>query len=226
MVGFDRHATMPASSSSTLVGEVAEVSMTSRRSAYDGVAPHRPGQVEAVAVGHRHVEQHAVERVAGPHRRGERHLGLVGADHCLGADPPPRQLLLEDQPVVLVVVDDQHPPTGQPAAGVLVVGVDARTRGLAEVRGEPEDGAAAGVGLEPDLAAQRVDDLARDRQPEPGAAVPARGRGVGLGERLEEVVDLRGVDPDPGVGDAHAEPGAPAFAGLPRSRGCRPRPPR
>ena len=54
-----------------------------------------------------------------------------------------------------------------------------------------------GLGRDADLAAERLHDLPGDGQPEAGAAVHPGGRGVGLGERVEEV--LRVV-----VGDAHA----------------------
>ena len=43
-----------------------------------------------------------------------------------------------------------------------------------------------GVARQRDLAAEQADELAADREPEPGAAVLARGRAVGLRERLED----------------------------------------
>ncbi len=51
---------------------------------------------------------------------------------------------------------------------------------------EPERAARARLALHPYLAAHELDELARDRKPQPRAAILARGGGVGLGEGLEE----------------------------------------
>ena len=55
-----------------------------------------------------------------------------------------------------------------------------------EAGGEVERAAAADLALDPDAAAHQLDEPRRDRQPEAGAAVPARRRAVGLRERLED----------------------------------------
>src|SRR3546814_16091312 len=64
------------------------------------------------------------------------------------------------------------------------------------------------------VAAHQAAQAAADRQPQPGAAVPTRGRAVGLGEILEQLADLLRRHPDPGVGDgeAHTLPVVPVFA--------------
>ncbi len=56
----------------------------------------------------------------------------------------------------------------------------------AERHREEEARAAARLALDADLAAHQVDELLRDREAEAGAAEAARGRAVGLRERLEE----------------------------------------
>ena len=74
-----------------------------------------------------------------------------------------------------------------------------------ELRGEREGAAPADLAGDVDLAAERLDELPGDRQPEPGAAVPPRGGGVGLGEGVEEPLACRRRDADAGVGDVDAE---------------------
>jgi hypothetical protein len=74
-----------------------------------------------------------------------------------------------------------------------------RVVALRQVQGE---GAAdAGRADEPDLAAEQPRQLAADREAEAGAAVLARGRAVGLLERLEDDLLLVGRDADAGVRD-------------------------
>ena len=96
------------------------------------------------------------------------------------------------------------------AAGALVVGgaggdTRAVVGGGVQQGGEGEDAAAAGVGEVADLAAERLDDLARDGQAESGAAVDPGGGGVGLGERVEEVGVVLVGDADAGVAHLHAQ---------------------
>ena len=91
---------------------------------------------------------------------------------------------------------------------------------------EPERAARAGLAVDPDRAAHRGDQLAGDGEPEAGAAELAGGRGVGLGEGVEQPLTVLVVDADAGVGDLepddHARRGRSPRAG----RGSRPRPPR
>ena len=66
-------------------------------------------------------------------------------------------------------------------AGRSTAGVAASQRDL-----EPEGAAAARLAVHPDLSAHRLDQPARDGEPETGTAVAAGRRRVGLGERLEQ----------------------------------------
>ena len=79
--------------------------------------------------------------------------------------------------------------------------------GAAERRLEPERAAAPGCALGADRAAHQLDELARDREAEAGAAVSARRRDVGLRERLEHPLERLGLDADAGVGDLDAQYG-------------------
>ncbi len=69
--------------------------------------------------------------------------------------------------------------------------------GLKEGHAEPEERAAPQFRLHADLAAHEVDQALADHQAETGTAVDARGRGIGLGEGLEQAFGR-------GRGDAHA----------------------
>ena len=71
---------------------------------------------------------------------------------------------------------------------------------------EAERAALAGLAVDPMSPPISVDELPRDRQPEPGAAEPAGGRAVGLREGLEQRGDALGRDADAGVGDLERAP--------------------
>ena len=68
------------------------------------------------------------------------------------------------------------PRAGRRRVARAVGRVDARSGTCCRVR----------LALDPDAAAHQLDELRRDRQAEAGAAEPARGRAVGLRERLED----------------------------------------
>ena len=86
-------------------------------------------------------------------------------------------------------------------------------RRAAEPGGERERAAVAHLALDADLAAHQFDEPRGDRQAQPRAAVAARGRGVGLGERIEDLRLLLGRHADARVG--HREPQR-RFPGLSR----------
>src|SRR5271155_1766451 len=65
-----------------------------------------------------------------------------------------------------------------------------------------EGAALLGRAYKRDFAAQQPHQLAAYRRAEAGAAVLARGRAIGLGERLEDQLLLFGGDTDAGVCDA------------------------
>src|SRR5262249_27796412 len=75
-------------------------------------------------------------------------------------------------------------------------------RRLVEGQLEPERAAPAGLALEPDAAAHELDEMARDREAETGAAVATRRAAVRLGEALEHRLLPVERDADAGVLDA------------------------
>ena len=164
--------------------------------------------------GHGHVQQDRLEGVSPLGGGGHGCDRLVRGVDRDRADAPPAELLGEDRPVVRVVVDDEHPSTGEDLSRVRVGGVvDLAGRRL-EQDAEGEDRTAVGVVAVADGAAHRLHDLAADGQAETGAAVDAGGRGVGLGEGLEETGDLGRRDADAGVADGHAQVGPLVRPGL------------
>ncbi len=83
------------------------------------------------------------------------------------------------------------------------VGRMGRGRGDRHAEGEGERGPAAGFAGEADLAAEERDEVAADGEAQAGAAVFARGAGVELVERPEQLRGLLRRDADAGV--AHTE---------------------
>src|SRR5208282_3509766 len=80
--------------------------------------------------------------------------------------------------------------------------------GAGEPRGEPEARAAAELALDADLAAHELRELPCDREPEPGAAVFPRERGVDLAEGLEDAGLLLRRDADAGIEHGEGEQNA------------------
>jgi hypothetical protein len=121
------------------------------------------------------------------------------------AHSPRRHLVLEDLAVRGVVVDDQH---------VQARGPDPRRRRRRTfvLPGQPEgEGERASPPLlagHADLAAHELDKLPADGEAQPAAPVDASGRGVGLGERLEQHRAAPRTDPDTGVDDLDAHENA------------------
>ncbi len=113
--------------------------------------------------------------------------------------------------------------------GVESVGVVTRARraarreGIRQRQEDRERAAVAEAARQVDLAAEQPDELAADRETEPGAAVEPGRRAVALGEGLEDAALLQLLDADAGVVyrerddrlrvDEGSGLGAPAFGG-------------
>ena len=135
----------------------------------------------------------------------ERRLAVLGHGD-LGAERGQRRA--EHQPDIRLVVDDQDSLATVHAD--LPRGVPAQAGAAGRVK--VNVGALAGYALGVDLAAVGRDDLAGDRQAEPGAAL-----GLGAGHAVELLEDPRqvlGRDALARVG--HAEPDEPVAVGLGR----------
>jgi hypothetical protein len=77
--------------------------------------------------------------------------------------------------------------------------------GTREAAREREGAAASDRALDGNVAAELPHESLDDRQPEPGAAVAARCRVVGLLERVEDAIDRAAFDADSGVSHRDAE---------------------
>ena len=80
-----------------------------------------------------------------------------------------------------------------------------RGRRRVQLHGDDEGRALARLAQDLDAALHGLGEAAHDRQAEPGAAEAARGRAVGLHERLEQPVALLVGEADAGVGDLDAQ---------------------
>ncbi|MNZ88486.1 hypothetical protein D3C78_1073810 [compost metagenome] len=125
---------------------------------------------------------------------GGAHLELQRTEHAV-----------EDFPGAGIVVDHQD----RHAQNIVAIDQQFALGGLQlERHPEMEGTADAGRGRHADLAAHQIDQTLADGQAQPGSAVLARGRGVGLGEGLEQLAALRLAETDAGVDDLEAQPGA------------------
>ena len=161
--------------------------------------------LEAVEAGQPPVEEHEAERVAraGPVALLEQAQGLLGRVHRHRRDLPAVEERLQQLPARRRVLDDEHRPLAhalrRPARQRL------RARLDAEAPGELEGASPPGLALDGQVPAHQPREAPADGEAEPGAAVAARGRAVGLGEGLEEPRLLLGRDADAGVADGEAQ---------------------
>ncbi len=198
-----------------------------------GLFGHRPdGRHGLVAVehGHLHVHQHDVEilpreqveglpsvfgdfdAVPALAQRGGGHLAISG--RVLGQQDPQRAvggleeieagrdwgLGIGDWGMRSVVPLQSPIPNRQ---SLLLPNPQSRSHSQRDGEGEPAPGAK--VALDFQLPAHQLDEPVGDRQPQAGAAVPPRGRGVGLGEGGEDPRLVFRGDADPGVGDRKSQ---------------------
>ena len=185
-----------------------------RATAGRSLAERAPGadladQVVAVRVGHADVADQHVEAVAGPAGRGPRAPSLrpapaPGCRRARGGSGRARRARRR-RPARGCPPAAPAAKSISPAAGscgrtcrrfLLVVHDQQRQR-----HGERAPLALAGA-LGPHGAPVHLDQLLDDRQAQSQAAVPPRGRAVGLAEPVEDVRQELGLDPDARVGDA------------------------
>ena len=157
-------------------------------------------QCQAVHLGHLHVEDGDVERVA-PSDVLER---VAGRCRLLRQHPPRLGLPPEDLAVGRVVVHDQHPLPRDLGDGLELLGRQWACRGLGPDR-EVERGTLPDPALHPHPPAHLLCQALADREAQARAAVTARGRGVDLRERLEQPVHPVLRDPDPGIPDREVD---------------------
>ena len=120
--------------------------------------------------------------------------------------PYRRQHLAQQLAVRRHVVRDQHAQGADPVGGEH--GGLRRDDGIAVLEGElePEQAALAGLALQADRAAHRLDQRLADRQAEAAAAIVPRGRAVGLDESLEQLRLPMQWDADASIADLEPQP--------------------
>ena len=160
-------------------------------------------ELQAVDVGHAHVGDHQGHALAAGAQELVGLERLLGAGRDEGPQFPGGEHALEDLAVGGVVVDDQHGRARE------LVDAEARADSVAVGHGQAErevEGAAGTfAALDPDAAAHQLHQLRGDRQPEAGAAVAARHRGVRLLERAEDLVELVLRNADAGIADREVQ---------------------
>ena len=157
---------------------------------------------KAVQVRHAPVHQDHVERLSLPDRLINACQGLLPARHPLGL--PAQRVGGAQQQFTgyRVVIGDQQAQVG-------VQGVAGRTQtgllGHFQFDIEPEAAALADLALHPQLAAHQLDQALADHQAQAGTTETPGGRGLGLGEAVEDTGQLLGADADAGIAHRHAQ---------------------
>src|SRR3989304_2730636 len=122
-----------------------------------------------------------------------------------GAPVPGRPTPTEPPPVRSIVIDDEGPHI----ANARELERRWRLRGRfepPELDGEMERASLAHLAFDPDAAPHHLHQHRRDREPQPRAAILARGGGIDLGEAVEDHFLLFGRYADAGVLDKNAGP--------------------
>ena len=170
----------------------------------------------------RHARHHDVEHQQVGRILGDTLDGVLAVRRDHHAVPLQQQLVGEHLEVDRLVVDDEDPGSSfaclRGKRRKVRMAMPGLHRALAVVRGdgrlvlrngdrEDEARSFSLLGLDPDLAVVELDQLFRDGEAQPGAAVFARYGGVHLLERPEDVTLPVAGYPDAGVLDAHLHHG-------------------
>ena len=166
------------------------------------VGVDRARQLQPVHVRHVQVEHHNLVGVAALRSRTHELECAHGVGRLVGAHPPGPELLPQDQAVRGVVVDDQGPQRIE--LGNLHVRVLLPIL-LAQRNLDPEGASPVDHALHAHRAPHQLHELLDDRQPEAGAAEPARRRRVGLREGVEQPLEIVGGDAYARVDHVEAE---------------------
>ena len=185
----------------------------------------RCASVDAVHLRHVHVEDGDVERLALRRATPAPRAASPSARDCM-----PHSARLQDEHARLVALSSTTSSAlalqlRLHADEVAVRAAGASAAGATRVKQKVEPLPAPSLSTHM-RAAHQLDQPPADRQAEAGAAVLARGRGVGLREGLEERSDLVGGDADAGVAHGEREADASAGSRLARSPPAPPRPAR
>ncbi len=138
--------------------------------------------LDAVKPGHLPVDEGDLVALVELGRLAHHGESLLAGGRLVGDEGHVGQHVGEHGARMRIVVDDEHAPAAQVR---LEQARAQRRRPLAEPRGEAERASLAGLALDGDAAAHQLGQLLGDGKAEPGAAIFARGRGVGLLEGLE-----------------------------------------
>ena len=161
------------------------------------ILPDPSGHFETVHVRHHHIQQSQLKRLATGNRfiHDRQRLGAAGSH--TRPHPPVCEYVFEDSSICLVVVDHQHRHRSQ------LFELEPRLRrsvcGDSEADGKVKRTALAEFALDPQLPAHQLDQLHRDVESEPGAAIPPRRRCVRLTERFENLLLLFDRNSNPGI---------------------------
>ena len=115
--------------------------------------------------------------------------------------------IAQRSPIRRIVIDDEHVETFEIRRQIRFL--QERTR---ELHGEMKLTALARFAVDPDLSTHHADECRRNRESETRAAIATRRRGIGLHERIENVLAPIGGDADAGVD--HREMDLTLFAGT------------
>ena len=167
-----------------------------------GYFPDPARKLDSVHAGHAVIGQHGLKGLAAIHRAPQHAQRVHGRGYRLHFVLGRLEQFADHAAVRVVVVDDEHATAFGRRGRRCVLHDFARAR--REPGREPENGSCARAALHADFAAHQFREPLDDREPEAGAAVLPRRRGVRLREGTKELRLLHGREADAGV--AHGEP--------------------
>ena len=160
-----------------------------RRTGQFRMLPDMLDQRKSVHLGHHVVQQDKGERLAGPLRMLQYGQCLFAAGHHGGFHSPVQQQALQDPSIGGVIVDSQHRQAAQLSGFLGETPLQCAGR-QTELGGEVKSTALSGLTLHPDAPVHALHQFRGDSQAQPATAVPAARRGIDLGKRLEQPVEL------------------------------------
>ena len=173
-----------------------------KRFAERRVLPDGAGEILAVHLGHVIVREHDLKGRLLAYGLAHQAQRLLGRGDAGVGDIPARQAFAQDLTIHRVVVDYEHSDSRQIRGGTRL---DSAPTGAQKRQREVERRPLSQRGLHPDRAPHHLHELLADRQPQPGPSELSGGRGVHLGELVENRLLVCLGDSDPGVGDRYLD---------------------
>ena len=169
-----------------------------------GIGANRQGQFRSGHLRHRFVQQRDGVGIVGGMGGSQALQRRRPAGGVIAADAPGQQLIAQQLAAGRIVVDHQHAPRREPVAAVVFL-VD-RPGGARQGQFDAEGRTHRPGAAHADRAAHQFHQLPGDGQAQPGSAILAGHRAIGLVKRIENPLLVRGRNANSRIAHLETQP--------------------